>query len=233
MFHLAPHVAACRVDDQVILLDLRRNRYFGVGRTTSCGLDRLVIGWPKGTGSEPQALEPSRSDALVKLMRQDLVRPGAAATVPRRSLPRPARTLDTGAGHLPVPSPPSIAGRIVVSAIVAWTWLRLWSFETIEKRLARPRATARPSSIEPDLNRLAETVGAYDAMRPLVLTRRDHCLHDSLTLLLLLRSQGVTVHWVIGVRVRPFAAHAWVQSGDLVLDDEHFRVGRFTPILVA
>lgn len=231
MFHLAPHVAACRVDDQVILLDLRRNRYFGIGRAAAHSLARTVTGWPAMTTAEPKAIEHAHPDALVKLMRQDLVRPGATALMPRRRLPAPARTLGVGACSPEMPSTPSLSGRIVVSALTAWGWLRLWSFETIAGRLARPAAT--PAGGEPDPSCLAQIVGAYDSMRPLVLSRRDRCLHDSLTLNLVLRSRGVPACWVIGVRVRPFAAHAWVQFGDLVLDDEHFRVGQFTPILVA
>lgn len=231
MFHLAPHVAACRVDDQVILLDLRRNRYFGIGRAAAHSLACTVTGWPAITTAEPRAIEHGSPDALVKLMRQDLVRPGPAASVPRRRLPAPARTLGVGARNPAMPSTPSLSGRIVVSAITAWSWLRLWSFETIARRLAAPTATS--ACVESDPSRLAKLVGAYDSMRPLVLSRRDRCLHDSLTLILVLRSRGVAARWVIGVRVRPFAAHAWVQVDDLVLDDEHFRVGQFTPILVA
>ena len=231
MFHLAPHVAACRVDDQVVLLDLRRNRYFGIGREAARGLACTVTGWPAIATAEPQAIEHASPDALVRLMRQDLVRPGPTASMPRHRLPAPARTLGIGAPNPAMPSTASLSGRIVMSAITAWGWLRLWSFETIARRLARPVATS--DCAEPDPSCLAQVVGAYDSMRPLVLSRRDRCLHDSLTLILVLRSRGVLARWVIGVRVRPFAAHAWVQVGDLVLDDEHFRVGQFTPILVA
>jgi hypothetical protein len=69
-------------------------------------------------------------------------------------------------------------------------------------------------------------------MRPLVITSHDKCLHDSLTLLRFLAAEKLYPSWVVGVRTRPFAAHSWVQSGDLVLNDTHEYVRGFTPILV-
>jgi hypothetical protein len=37
---------------------------------------------------------------------------------------------------------------------------------------------------------------------------------------------------VLGVRMMPFAAHAWVQDGDTVLNDTVDYVSAYTPILV-
>jgi hypothetical protein len=37
---------------------------------------------------------------------------------------------------------------------------------------------------------------------------------------------------VIGVRLAPFSFHAWVQFGDIVLNDEVDTVRPYTPILV-
>jgi hypothetical protein len=37
---------------------------------------------------------------------------------------------------------------------------------------------------------------------------------------------------VLGVRINPFAAHAWVQIGDRVLVGDYDQVRLFTPILV-
>jgi len=66
----------------------------------------------------------------------------------------------------------------------------------------------------------------------LLFTSRDHCLFDSLALLNFLALDGLSAHWVIGVKVQPFGAHSWLQQGSTVLNDQHDRVRRFTPILV-
>jgi hypothetical protein len=44
---LASHVRACRSDDQVILLDLRRDKYLAVGGTQMRVLAAAVEGWPE------------------------------------------------------------------------------------------------------------------------------------------------------------------------------------------
>jgi hypothetical protein len=80
---------------------------------------------------------------------------------------------------------------------------------------------------------LRDAVMAYQRLRPLVFTVRDKCLFDSLALLEFLAAAGMHPHWVIGVKTHPFAAHSWVQSGRLVLNDHHEHVRGYRPILTA
>jgi hypothetical protein len=62
---------------------------------------------------------------------------------------------------------------------------------------------------------------------------QNRCLPRSLALASALRSAGGAARLVIGVRLNPFAAHAWVQDGTIVLNDTLDHVLLFTPILVA
>lgn len=64
-----------------------------------------------------------------------------------------------------------------------------------------------------------------------VLGRTDRCLVRSLALFSILRNRGIAAQFVIGVRSQPFAAHAWVQYGDTVLNDGAEQVSYYTPIL--
>ncbi|HVZ34530.1 MAG TPA: lasso peptide biosynthesis B2 protein, partial [Polyangiaceae bacterium] len=57
------------------------------------------------------------------------------------------------------------------------------------------------------------------------------CLFDSLVLAEFLRRRGVRATLVIGISTVPFAAHACVQFGDLVLNDTVEKVQGYTPIL--
>lgn len=57
------------------------------------------------------------------------------------------------------------------------------------------------------------------------------CLADSVALHRLLSSRGKPSTLVIGVRLDPFAAHCWLQSDTVVLNDSCDTVSRFTPIL--
>ena len=44
--HIAAHVRACAHDGQVVLLDLQRSRYLGVGGPLAATLAPVVSGWP-------------------------------------------------------------------------------------------------------------------------------------------------------------------------------------------
>lgn len=58
------------------------------------------------------------------------------------------------------------------------------------------------------------------------------CLRRSFALAFHLVKSGVAVQLVIGVMMRPFAAHCWVQLGDLVLNDRVEVVRDYTPLLI-
>ena len=57
------------------------------------------------------------------------------------------------------------------------------------------------------------------------------CLQDSLALREWLARRGAGAALVLGVRLDPFAAHSWIQLGDMVLNDSADRVSAYTPIL--
>lgn len=61
---------------------------------------------------------------------------------------------------------------------------------------------------------------------------QGECLYRAFLLRSYLAERGFGSSWVFGVRTWPFAAHCWLQCGDLVLDDDPDRIGLYTPILV-
>lgn len=85
---------------------------------------------------------------------------------------------------------------------------------------------------DPACDGLLDVVCVFEQLRPWLLTARDQCLLDSLALMHFLALRRLYPHIVIGVRSHPFRAHAWVQTGDLVLNDLHENVRRFQPIHV-
>ena len=72
---------------------------------------------------------------------------------------------------------------------------------------------------------------AYFILRPNFFSDRDACLRDSLTFVEFFARYGMYPTWMFGVRVQPFAAHSWVQEGDMVLNDYLPRICGFTPIM--
>lgn len=57
------------------------------------------------------------------------------------------------------------------------------------------------------------------------------CLPDALAFLRFARARGHAAHLVFGVKLHPFEAHCWAQSGGLVLTDPLDRIRRFVPVL--
>jgi hypothetical protein len=56
-------------------------------------------------------------------------------------------------------------------------------------------------------------------------------LRDSIALLEFLDQAGLTAHLVFGVIADPFAAHCWVQTPELILNESVDTAGLFQPIL--
>lgn len=117
------------------------------------------------------------------------------------------------------------------------TLLRLWREERRAARTLRAGIAAGIAALA------ATSRGEHDerAQRALIAaswrSRRlwsaeDRCLPRSIALARLLRQAGSDAKLVIGVMANPFAAHAWVQDGDVAVNDTLDHVLLFAPILV-
>jgi Transglutaminase-like superfamily len=232
---LAPHVRACASEDQVVLLDLRRDRYLAVGAAAAAALAHAVDGWPHddrhGAGSG--------HDADAAPWAQSLAARGLLVDGPRSSLRLPHACVPEATASLgaqdAVPHPRVGLRRSLSFArhtLAAATALRSRSLWSVVRAAARRRARRAPEAGMPCAEAALDAVAAYEWLRVFVYTSRDRCLFDSLALTGFLADEDLYPHWVIGVRTDPFAAHSWVQSGHTVLNDLHERVRRFKPILV-
>lgn len=77
----------------------------------------------------------------------------------------------------------------------------------------------------------AAMVRAFEQAK-LLRTAADRCLPRSIALAGCLAAVDDPCHVILGVTSPPFGAHCWVQKGDVVLNDSHEEVQRYTPILV-
>jgi hypothetical protein len=68
-------------------------------------------------------------------------------------------------------------------------------------------------------------------MRPFAFTSLDQCLFHALALTRFVNDSGQLATWVIGVRLRPWGAHSWVQQNHRVLDTTPEIVREYAPIL--
>jgi hypothetical protein len=229
---LADHVRACCADGQVILLDLERNKYVGIGGAQLPALTRAIAGWPGSPETEPLA-KPADIDALTApLLAQGLLTRARTVRPATLVLEEPMRSLNAEDTVQHAAIAWRRLSRFLTSAVTASAWLRWQSLFAIARIVAARRARLETQHGPATREAMRERVAGYLKLRPFAFSAHDRCLHDSLTLIHFLASERVFANWVIGVRTQPFGAHSWVQSGDTVLNDQHEHVRRYQPILV-
>ena len=229
---VAPHIRLCPIDDQVIVLDLLNSRYAGIARAPFAALS-VQLGWPQDVAPISTSRDPAPLiDSL--LSRGWLVRSTVAHANPptETQLPEATRTLP---GQGPATHPVVTfrrALRCLRSSLAASWRLRHRSLLAAVDAVTRRQEALRQPREASSHGELIDAASAYLGIRPLLFSARDRCLHDSLTLVTFLAAEQIPARWVIGVRIRPFAAHSWVQHDGLVLNDQHERVRAYRPILV-
>jgi len=234
---LASHVCACEVGGQVILLDLRANRYMGIDASAVAMLAGRVDNLPVPTCQAPQ-LSPRPSNErgafAERLVSQGLLvavtnNDGSASFRPT-ALDEATSSLDLSdaASHQSV-NAGRFADFLRSTARAAW-WLRTRSLYSIATTLSAGKniSGACDAGIA---HRMKQCAATYERLRPLLLTANEKCLFDSLAMVGFLAAENLYPRWVIGVKTRPFGAHAWVQAGNTVLNDQHEYVRQFRPIL--
>jgi len=190
--------------DQVVFLDLGRDRYFALSAPYNASFRAAIesgelVAWhvpeclpTPGTWSGPYSDPPAAPNA-----RPDIA--GIAATLwIERRVERRMKSMPFGQLLRDVRS-------------------------TVEKRVAGVAGDRGES--------LAGIVADSENAR-LIRSAPDRCVPRSLALVLRCASRGIRAHAVIGVRTRPFAAHCWAQHGGVVLSDPLETVASFSPILV-
>jgi hypothetical protein len=240
--YLQQHVYACGLPD-VVLLDLKKNRYLAIPEHQSRLLAHFVPGWPQPiTENDGDAESAAQSAAKIidELISQEILTrtpsrgkdaTPAAITAPEKSLIPPPQL---------IPSPTvSTAGRarrrlpaLVIAAVSAAVQLRCFRIEKIVSQVALRKSRVGHNDRSSPCSEIAALVEDFYWLRPFIFSGSQKCLFHSLTLLNFLASFDVHPHWVFGVRKAPFRAHCWVQDADTIFNDTPDRVAMFTPIMV-
>jgi hypothetical protein len=229
-YWLAPHVHVCVTGDYAVLLDLRRDKYIGIGREHMPALAASVIGWPTAR-SETASAAPAKA-FLGKLLSTGMLTTDPAAGKEARSpaIPHPQlAAIQADLEHRPQITIRDVV-QVLIAAATAKALLKWRPIETVVARVERRKERHRAGSGF-DLDAARPIVAAFLYLRPLVFTTKDECLFDSLVLVELLARHRLFPVWMFGVSTNPFRAHSWVQAGDHVLNDLPENVSRFTPIL--
>lgn len=232
---LADHVRACRIDDQMILLDLRSSRYLGIRGPQLPRLTASLLREPQADDAYATASDAASVDRWLHRLRcQHLLADVSVAACPctESSLIEPVASLSTDDEDRAAGLEWRHLARMWWATLVAARWLRQHNLEDISARVRGLRERHPGRGEGPGAETMHLAAACYLRLRPFASTTHDRCLNDSLTLIHFLATQGLFPQWVIGVRANPFGAHAWVQHDGVVLNDLHERVRRYRPILV-
>lgn len=212
-----PHVHAALLNGVYVLLDEHADRYLCMTEQQSGLLAALLRG--EG-GAETRSF--------------------AGALVSRGILSGPALP----APVVPRLSPPasSAFGRKKAGTLLPGEWPALLLTARDLRQIRKKRLTdslhkirEQKTGLRPAGPPSAEDAGAaaarFNGLCDLFLTRTDACLPRSLLLTGFLLRRQIPADLVIGVKLGPFAAHAWVEYGGCVLNDHLETVQEYVPIL--
>lgn len=162
-----------------------------------------------------------RSDAYLSVPMAKLETPGLARQLDGRGL---LRSTDDA----PLAKPertPSLGGKGPWSFWRAALWAR-----KVMKRRALDRATALlQGADDAPVADARELVARFQRWRPLY-PRPASCLFDSLALGRFLWGAGVRSNLIYAVRGGPFSAHAWLEIGGVIINDDPEYCAGFTPM---
>lgn len=218
-YALRPGVSFCLIGDQPIFLDVPQDRYFGLTAEAGPCFARLAIG---------AAREPGDDRLIAELVSGGVLLPGGRdALAPCPAVAVGASLLDDAVERPWALGPSLRAAGALARARLA---LRLGSLERVLAALAARKSALGAGQAAPTA--CLERVAAAFDMSALAVSPRDACLPRSLAMARWLLGGGHPATLVIGVKLRPFLAHCWVQCGDRLISDRPDCVREFTPILV-
>ncbi|MHA6766124.1 lasso peptide biosynthesis B2 protein [Sphingobium ummariense] len=210
----------CIAGQDVIFLDLPKNRYFALPSTCTQAFRQLLDRNGEAfTGAEGALSSLIKAGYLLEAMTSDCTFNNSG--------------LELASSDTSMRNHGSFR---FWQFLVALYWelhtslqLRVFPLSSVLKRSGMSRGVKGidEEAAQLEIDRWAS---AFD-QTALILGRTDRCLVRSLAMFTVLRTHGVTAVLVIGARSDPFSAHAWVQHDGIVLNDSLDQINNYSPIL--
>lgn len=225
LYHLTKHTYFCLVDGEMVFLDLCRDRYSCLTKEHSAILSSFLDGT-----SSMGILAPDAARVAEILMQVGLLvdNPDCGRIAKPTSISTPILSLMPEFTDKACAIGPRDVWRFSLATASASRSLRRRTIASTVRSVASRRQTRESHDI--DRRKLAELFGVFQALRPYY-PRPYLCRFDSLALLNFLAFYGIFPQWVYGVRLKPFAAHCWVQAGAVVVNDYVETVRTYVPIM--
>jgi Transglutaminase-like superfamily len=245
LYDIAPGVYISVTGDGSVLLDLKRDKYLGLGRQDTEWVAALVDAWPKPIWDFVRCESVCTDDARCDAVRaQDLCRSlanaGLLVRTDTESTPRRQPLADMRLEWISIGDELEATPRLGIAHIVNFfkayveaRFAQVWTpfFATVETARIRKLRDGRAFEVG-DILQVTALVAIFRRLRPFVFAADGRCLLHAMTLINFLARYDFYPEWVIGVATQPWGAHSWVQWGNYLLDSNPEKICRFTPILV-
>lgn len=236
MYYFAQHVFCCTDSEYVVLLDVTKDDYLCIDRANFEKICPWLHGWPlvetPNKSTEPDA---AAHDLLQSLAQRNLLTTIAEEGKRCELTTMQAAPLRAINRHAPTSRQRRIRLRdiynFVRATLCAWTCVRFRKFYEGVAMVKRSRGRNATEPSKMSLSEYSELVAIFGKLRPLF-PHEYLCLFESLSLVMFLSYYGCPANWIFGVQVGPFAAHCWVQVGDVALNDTVEQLRTFTPIMI-
>ena len=231
------YIYTCATEAGVVVLDARRGKYSMVTSDRARSLEGVVQGWPALPLMEFVAgHQTTPSSSLLKsLVDGGMVMP--VADLPLRVCERGAVSVAQEAllDAMAARDPPRIHWRDVVlffrSVMYATVMLKWRPFEALLFNFRQRKESRTTGAVTRSIAQIRECVRIFCWLRPFAYAESDACLFDSVALMDFLYRHGVLADFFIGVRIRPFVAHSWVQAQGFALNGLPEYLAAYSPIL--
>lgn len=224
-YFMADHVSCCEIDGRAVFLDVARDRYFLLSHELDEAFRTLR------TGGQPhhRGLVALIAAGVLVERSEKTEEPNRLLQVPTRSALEPV--------NASVHARPGL--NICLEVLIDVCMMR-WQLRThpLQHILEKASGSVGKESRDPLSGALASTEDQLVAASIQFLLARGYvpiertCLLDSLSLVRFLSRRRLKAALVFGVTLHPFAAHCWVQVGDLVLNETLSDANAYTPIRV-
>lgn len=235
-YYLASDVHVCKVRGAAVFLDLRSNSYMSVPPESTFELDENVAGFVEiGSAAPPERYERTRSESVILSLvsRGILTESRVSGKVASRVSNQFTQGIAPGLGkRLDRRIRMRSVAHFCSSTAYVSTHLHLKRVLSIVRRTCWLRDRSLQSASPACPATVLDALDSFRQLRTWTYTAHGACLFDSFVLTFFLHHYNVLPTFVIGIRTKPFIAHAWVQVGDTVLDERVEALKSLTPILV-
>jgi hypothetical protein len=240
-FGIPIHIHVCVMGTGTVILDVRRDKYLGIGREDSELLADAVVGWPQPLWQRSICRGAHAILQATNELCESLLADGVLERIPEGKKARVVVALpDMRCEWISIGDEIEVRGRVTLRHVRNFLAAYVWARYSLARRpfsvvVAKIRAK-KPSRLRDmdrcQLRKIAAMVDVFGRLRTFVFAAEGRCLLHALTLMRFLSKYQLHPEWVIGVTTQPWGAHSWVQWENYLLDSNPEKVCGYTPIMM-